>query len=82
MTQITIQDMANDLVKVVRDCPNCGKVQALDVKYSEYVAWKNGELIQNAFKSLSADQRELLMTGICTVCWDKMFNFEDNEIHG
>ena len=36
--------------------------------------WQAGELIQNAFPNLSADDREFLMTGITPEEWDKAFN--------
>ena len=35
--------------------------------------WINGELIQNAFPYLNADQREILKTGIDAQAWETMF---------
>jgi hypothetical protein len=35
--------------------------------------WINGELIQNAFPYLNADQREILKTGIDSESWEEMF---------
>jgi hypothetical protein len=35
--------------------------------------WLNGGLIQNCFPYLTADERELLMTGIDGEIWDEMF---------
>jgi hypothetical protein len=32
--------------------------------------WKSGRLIQYAFPRMSSNDRELLITGICTECWD------------
>jgi hypothetical protein len=34
--------------------------------------WLDGELIQNAFPMLNADQREFIMTGITPKEWDSM----------
>jgi hypothetical protein len=31
------------------------------------------DLIQNALPSLTSDEREALMTGMCPSCWEKMF---------
>lgn len=44
------------------------------VKYDEtdWQAWKNGMLIQNAFPYLNAGEREMIKTGICGACWDRM----------
>ena len=40
----------------------------------DYLDWSDGELAQVAFPYLSADEREMLITGICPTCWDKMFD--------
>ena len=34
---------------------------------------QRGELIQEALPELSADQRELLISGTCPKCWDELF---------
>jgi len=40
----------------------------------DFIRWEEeGELIQNALPYLSADERELLISGICGGCFDKMF---------
>jgi hypothetical protein len=36
-----------------------------------------GDLIQDAFPQLNADQREFIMTGITAVEWDSMSDDED-----
>jgi hypothetical protein len=39
-----------------------------------YVAWKEmGYNIQDALPDLTADERELLMTGTHAHCWEKMW---------
>ncbi len=50
-------------------------------EFSErYARWKKGELIQNAFPMLNADQREFIMTGVTPEEWKKYFgDFEDDE---
>lgn len=60
-------------------CPFCGKKQQLAFegnRAEEYrkgkVAYEAGYLIQAAFPSFSPDEREFLMTGICSECWDNM----------
>lgn len=58
-------------------CPECNGTTELNVMYSQIVAWKNGTLIQHAFPTLDIDEREMLMTGTCVKCWDKMFGEED-----
>ncbi len=57
-------------MQVATKCPFCSSENAVEVKEQDYKAWKLGALAQNAFPYLSADQRELVMTGIC--CWDSL----------
>ena len=54
-------------------CPFCGEEHLISVNTEDYWAWEDGELVQNAFPYLSADEREMLISGICPTCWDKMF---------
>jgi hypothetical protein len=61
-------------VCVVTRCPFCGRGNEINVNESDYWAWEDGELVQNAFPYLSADEREMLVSGICPTCWDKMFS--------
>jgi hypothetical protein len=35
--------------------------------------WRNGKLIQDAMPTLSVDDREFLISGICGKCFDEMF---------
>ncbi len=58
-------------------CKCCGKNQDLDVDPISYTKWQKGMLIQNAFPDMSADDRELLISGTCTICWEEMFPEED-----
>lgn len=71
--------MFEDAVIVGRPCPFCGKVHEVTVSEADYAAWQGGELAQNAFPYLSADEREILISGICPTCWDNMFSGEDEE---
>lgn len=43
------------------------------VKLADMNRWLNGELIQNAFPYLTADEREVCMTGIDNISWEEMF---------
>jgi hypothetical protein len=46
-------------------CPLCGKIMEYDVGQDEIDARESGALVQNAFYSLNADERESLITGLC-----------------
>ena len=54
-------------------CRLCNEVADLTVNIEGFVAWQGGKLIQDALPELSADQRELLISGTCDKCWNEMF---------
>ncbi len=67
----------SNTVEILRSCPICGENHAVVVNVDDYINWKHGELAQDAFPYLSADEREILISGICPNCWDSMFGGED-----
>lgn len=60
-------------------CPICHCDTYLTVDAEEYARWQAGELIQVAMPGLDADEREMLISGICPICWDDMFSEEDED---
>lgn len=58
-------------------CCVCRKTSTLEVEADGYAAWKRGALIQRALPSMSADQREMLLTGTHPECWDDLFDDGD-----
>jgi hypothetical protein len=58
---------------ITNACMVCQHVSQLQLDLYSLESWRNGELIQNAFPDLSASQRELIMTGTHSWCWDEMF---------
>ena len=65
-------------VCVVTACPFCGHAHEVEVNENDYWDWEDGELVQNAFPYLSADEREMLISGIGPTCWDKMFSVDED----
>jgi len=65
---------------VERKCMMCGKVVAVDCPDAGFAAWQAGELVQVAMPSLSADDREILISGICGPCFDNMFPDEADDV--
>ena len=66
----------NDLIVLIRKCPRCGKEHSITankkaLRQGITDTWL-GALVQNAFPSFSADEREMLITGICSKCWSNM----------
>lgn len=54
-------------------CRDCGKEFSLAIDPADYFDWTHGKLAQRAFPYLTADERELLISGICGACFDKIF---------
>lgn len=60
-------------------CRQCNEVTEINVDLDGFTRWcpPSGELIQDALPELSADQRELLISGTCDKCWIEMFGPEE-----
>ena len=61
----------SDSLIITNMCPFCNKIGQVTVEIEDWKKYKDGALIQNAFPYLSADDRELIMTGICNDCFPK-----------
>ena len=67
-------------ISIETRCPMCGQFHYVEVKECDFYAWQAGELAQSAFPYLSADEREMLISGICPNCWNEVFGEpEENE---
>lgn len=60
-------------VGIKKTCPLCGKTTHIAVNGDDYEKWQNGTLIQRAFPYMSAEEREVLITGLCYDCQAKVF---------
>lgn len=65
---------------IVIACRTCGEDRVIDCTDEQYVAWKeNHMLIQNAMPDVPKEQRELLLSGICGACFNRMFRDDDED---
>jgi len=71
--------MTINSVNVTVTCPFCGSESHMVLDYRSFENWLNGELVQNAFPYLDANERERITSGICPECWDRMFPSEEDE---
>ena len=69
----------NGKISVATVCPLCGDTKVLTLPEEGYMAWQNGENIQNALPEFDANDRERLVSGICPSCWDKMFSYDEDD---
>jgi len=65
-----------NMLVATKPCPVCNQRSQLTVNEEAYFAWRNGALIQNVMPELSADNREILISGTHPKCWDKLFGEE------
>lgn len=57
-------------------CVACGTQHELSLEKSKFDRWQAGEHLQVAFPELTIDERELLISGTCSDCFDNMFKEE------
>lgn len=57
-------------------CPVCGETSVLPVDSDSYTAWRNGLLAQYAFPDKDADERETLISGCHSKCFEQLFGEE------
>ena len=80
MPNIVFEDIGKDEVTVAFKCPFCENVTTITVPANEYIKWATGEeLVQNCFKSLGPDERELFITGMCFDCQSDVFEEKEED---
>ena len=68
-----------DTYLLIRDCPFCGQETRTIVPSQELWDWEHGAFAQVAFPTLTADEREQVMTGTHGECWDKYMKDPEEE---
>ena len=57
-----------------KTCEVCHTTYKIRVVESDYKLWQAGRmLIQDALPELTDDERELLLSGVCGTCFDRIF---------
>lgn len=59
-------------------CPLCGteyEMNMTDEQYNKYIEGEDN--IQNIFPDWPADEREMLISGICGKCWDQQIKINE-----
>jgi hypothetical protein len=59
-------------------CVKCGRPQAVSCTDEQYRDWReNHQLIQRAMPNVPAEERELLLSGYCSACFQALFPDEE-----
>lgn len=66
-------------ITIVTTCPFCGKSHEVECNEMDYLDWQDGACIQEVMPYLGQTERELLISGICNTCWNRMFENEEEE---
>ena len=61
---------------VNRTCILCSEEVTITTTEEGMTQWYNGEFIQDAMPELTPDEREIMISGICGLCFDKEFTDE------
>lgn len=54
---------------IERQCVVCKEMRQIHCTPDQLLAWQSGTLIQVAMPATPAEERELLLSGICGKCW-------------
>jgi hypothetical protein len=65
-------------VTAANKCSEAHGYHTVEVPEAEYAKWKAGEYIQDALVSVTAEGREILLSGMCQEAWDEAFPEEDD----
>ncbi len=61
-------------MRISRRCHSCRKTQFIEIgPLSGYAMWEAGTVIQKALPNLSAGDREMMISGTCSKCFDEQF---------
>lgn len=63
---------------IIRHCTFCGKAATTIVPAQGLWDWEHGMFAQNAFPDLTAGEREQLITGTHSECWDRYMKEDES----
>jgi hypothetical protein len=74
-----VMKMSDTIAVKTKTCCVCDKFEVLTLNRQAVERWQDGEYIQNAFPDMSDGDRELLISGTHSECWDKLFSAEGDD---
>lgn len=73
MENIIVESLNEEKFILKIKCPVCGKLQEVVVRKEDFLRWQEGDHVQYVFPYLSPDEREAMISGLCSKCFDEMF---------
>lgn len=73
-------EMKDGTVTKTVTCEVTGELVSVSVPVECYDAWRRGALIQRAMPMLTADEREIFITGTTNAEWDEMFKDDETAL--
>jgi len=61
------------MLEIKKECRICGRQKIFIVTNDQAGKLLQGELVQNVLRDMSIDDRELYISNVCGICFDKMF---------
>jgi hypothetical protein len=71
--------MSNLIAVKTKPCCVCNEYEVWSLDRQLVERWQGGENIQRVFPNMSAEEREVLISGIHPACWDKLFPGEEDD---
>lgn len=60
-------------------CPDCNSTLGVSIRGAYLYRYNQGAHITEVLPDLSPADRERFITGICPICWDKLFPIDEDE---
>jgi hypothetical protein len=79
MSAVLVSASADTVVVKTLRCMECGQSSLIELDASAFARWQAGAFVQDAFPDMSAPERETLITGTHSACWDAIFADEEDE---
>lgn len=71
--------MSSTIVVRTKTCCVCNKYELWNLDRDAVAKWQEGEHIQHAFPDMSAEDREVLISGTHPDCWKELFPEEEED---
>ena len=75
----TSGDPKDDYICLMIACTCCAKEYLMGTTKSGFLAWLEGEMIQDAMPDMVREYREMFISGTCPRCWHEIFATDEDD---